>query len=826
MLEVKATSKNGKAGWDATGSGTANNEELPTSQSQLPKITLDYLEYGAPEGQRDDSAYKAAQQFCWNKIGIDEATAAIVPRAMADGLSASQAEKCVRQGYQSKPGEPIGRGTQYTRLPARPTAPKFKKIETAPEELPDYIADGDRALMEAAFEPGEFICIGDTFENEQGEISPTRGNSFTREDFLGWLAEKPINKWFTDKNGLFVRINPMRPPTDEEEREARKKGYAIPLDTYVTSFRHALIEADKGDKESQLGALRRIGLPITATIDSAGRSVHAWVRIDASTREEYRERVALLHQFCRESLGLEVDPQNTNPSRYSRMPNGNRMRINKDTGEPVLGEDGKPIIDQQRLLEVNVPGKSWAEWESEVQVEQDSKRSYQRFDLDDLINFRPADDPDCLIGNRWLGKGSTFVLSGEPGHGKSSLALAFLSKWALGEPAFGIDPDRPLKCVVIQAENDRGDMAEPLQGQIDYRRLSETERASLKQNLIILQDYESSGPKFATTLKNIIEDFKPDVVVADPLMTYAGCDLTKTDQVIGFLHNTLSPIIKEAGIIFGFIHHDRKPTAPNGKKPETRAMFNSLGSVVIQAWAREMISLVCTSEKNKQFELHFDKRGKHNGVGAVIRIRHTKQEGVIRWEQMGVMEGTATGPSKALKHHKMEADVLDLLKSKDNNGCVYKADVEYLATKKGYSKKDAWIAAHAIGRDPQSGFHLVPVLNTHVISADPNYGKVDPDADEKKVLAYIKSNVLVTQNMLTKKWNDPAAPPRDDRVKIANSLVDDETVFSDKKAQIYQGRPTSQCWSYGKHPAECQEEIARMNGREIFKDISDDDPFA
>jgi len=73
------------------------------------------------------------------------------------------------------------------------------------------------------------------------------------------VSRKAYQQWFTDKNGLFVRVNPMRNPTDEEEREARKKGYAIPLDTYVTSFRHALIEADKGDKEAQLGALRRIG---------------------------------------------------------------------------------------------------------------------------------------------------------------------------------------------------------------------------------------------------------------------------------------------------------------------------------------------------------------------------------------------------------------------------------------------------------------------------------------------------------------------------------------------------------------------------------------
>jgi len=341
-------------------------------------------------------------------------------------------------------------------------------------------------------------------------------------------------------------------------------------------------------------------------------------------------------------------------------------------------------------------------------------------------------------------------LSGEPGHGKSSLILKFLSKWALGEPAFGIEPDRPLKCVIVQAENDKGDMAEPLQGQVDYKSLDPSEQKLLEENLIILQDYESTGLNFAATLKNIIEDFKPDVVVADPLMTYAGCDLSRQDQITTFLYNTLNPIIKESGIIFGFVHHDRKPSVTtNGSKPEPRAMHNSFGSVVISAWAREVISLVCKDEKNKQFELQFGKRGNRTGVGSSVRIRHTKQEGIIKWEPMGVMEGTATGPSKAQKHHKMESDVLELLKSKDSKGCVYRAEVENLAAKQGYSKRDAWNSAQDLARNGQNGLHLVPVLNSHVISADPNYGKVDPDADENKVLAYIKSNVLVTQNMLT-----------------------------------------------------------------------------
>ena len=49
--------------------------------------------------------------------------------------------------------------------------------------------------------------------------------------------------------------------------------------------------------------------------------------------------------------------------------------------------------------------------------------------------------------------------------------------------------------------------AEPLCGQVNYKGLDEDERKLLKENLIILQDCECSGVKFAVTLRNIIEDW-------------------------------------------------------------------------------------------------------------------------------------------------------------------------------------------------------------------------------------------------------------------------------------------------------------------------------
>jgi hypothetical protein len=57
-------------------------------------------------------------------------------------------------------------------------------------------------------------------------------------------------------------------------------------------------------------------LPIAAILGSGGRSLHAWVRIDASNADEFRRDVsrmlALLAKFG-------VDPKNKNPARMSRL---------------------------------------------------------------------------------------------------------------------------------------------------------------------------------------------------------------------------------------------------------------------------------------------------------------------------------------------------------------------------------------------------------------------------------------------------------------------------------------------------------------------------
>jgi RecA-family ATPase len=83
--------------------------------------------------------------------------------------------------------------------------------------------------------------------------------------------------------------------------------------------------------------------------------------------------------------------------------------------------------------------------------------------LSELV--RPDEhDPSELLKHRFLCRGGGMLLVGPTGIGKSSYSMQEMILWALGREAFGMVPARPLKSLLVQAENDDGDLAEMRDG--------------------------------------------------------------------------------------------------------------------------------------------------------------------------------------------------------------------------------------------------------------------------------------------------------------------------------------------------------------------------
>jgi RecA-family ATPase len=322
----------------------------------LPERTKIYLANGAQKGNRNDELLNAACQFRDAGYSEHEAAAQLRPRALADGLSSAEAIDTIRSAFSRAPRKPIGPAKAN---PVANNSYRYRRISPQPAAIPKAIDQATIMFLEAVFRPGEFVAIAEAREIKKADgisVSPNGGSVRARETWIADIKQRGLEAIFQSNNGLFVRVNPMKNANGKTDND-------------VAVYRHVLVESDEGTQEQQLGAILKIGLPISAITFSGDRSVHALVVVDAPDHTTYRDRFEIVQQFCTQSLGLKVDGKNKNPSRFSRMPGARRARRNHDTNECELDSAGRPILDNQTLLKTNIAGKPWDEWLNQLPVD-------------------------------------------------------------------------------------------------------------------------------------------------------------------------------------------------------------------------------------------------------------------------------------------------------------------------------------------------------------------------------------------------------------------------------------------------------------------------
>lgn len=613
-------------------SGSPDNATPRTAENTLPNSVQDYLDNGAAKGGRNRALFSAACQM--RDIGATESATleTLLQRALADGLHEGEASHAIKSAFAVARREPPtgSTGNQWTPStrkggqsagnlrPSQSSAKPGAISEARPIPLPDTMAEGFKTLLLTAFKEGEGVCIAPTREHEDGTRTPERGATLPREMWLEKLEKKgALNKIYSTKEGLFLRVNPMKRGGQGRNED-------------VTAFRHVLVEFDRDaqgqdvPKELQLGAIIHSGLPITAILDSGNKSVHAWVRVDAANLEEYNARVDAVYALF-DSAAL--DKANRNPSRLSRCPEGRRT---------VNGE-----VKEQRLLAVNLGAKSWADFERL----RTTAELGEPVTLEHLLNYDVPNDPNNMIGNRWLCLGGSLVIVSQSGVGKSSLNMQLGIGWALGrdDMTFSIKPVRPLKSLILQAENDEGDLAEAAQGVVNAFKLTPEERKLANGNLLWHRITTYTGAEFCRKLEDLVTLHKPDIAWIDPLINFIGDDLSEASVIANFCTGWLNAISRKTGVIFALIHHTGKPPKEGSARGTNSDLaYAGLGSSALVNWAREVmvLSRVKAPEGDPAtFTLTACKRRKRAGmrdtggeVSEEIYIRHAG-DGTIRWEQ-------------------------------------------------------------------------------------------------------------------------------------------------------------------------------------------------
>ena len=273
-----------------------------------------------------------------------------------------------------------------------------------------------------------------------------------------------------------------------------------------------------------------------------------------------------------------------------------------------------------------------------------------RFDFADLLNFDREADPTTVLGNRWLCRGGSCLLVAQTGAGKSALTTQAAMTWALGRDFFGIRPKRGfLRSLVIQSENDLGDVAESVQGTLAGMGIgASTQLASeIGQRVAFYREAVRTGEDFGKLLRELVIAHQADLVFIDPLLGFAGIDIADQEAASHFLRHILQPVLTETGVVLFSIHHTTKPKPKAEQAGNTANDLSYLGagSAELANWHRAVMVLQRDQTAEGQpeqphFTLRLAKRGGRAGLKDAqgdfttsIPLRHAREPGVIRWER-------------------------------------------------------------------------------------------------------------------------------------------------------------------------------------------------
>ena len=359
--------------------------------------------------------------------------------------------------------------------------------------------------------------------------------------------------------GAWIRFNPLDGNGCKNEN--------------VTEYRYALVESDSTDLEKQNAIIREMELPVACLVFSGKKSLHAIVRVDAGSYEEYRKRVNYLYEICKKN-GLEIDQQNRNPSRLSRMPG-------------VMRNGHK-----QFLMDTNIGKASWEEWQEWIESVNDDLPDPES--LDSVWNHMP-ELSSCLIDGV-LRQGHKMLIAGPSKAGKSFLQIEMCIAIAEGRSWLGWGCTKG-RVMYVNLELDRASCLHRFQDVYDA--LGWEPRNLRNIDIWNLRGKSVPMDKLAPKLIRRAAKKEYIAIVIDPIYKVITGDENSADQMANFC-NQFDKVCTELGCAVIYCHHHSK-----GAQGGRRSMDRASGSGV---FARDpdalldLIELETTDDLMKQQE--------------------------------------------------------------------------------------------------------------------------------------------------------------------------------------------------------------------------------
>ena len=403
--------------------------------------------------------------------------------------------------------------------------------------------------LSTLFSPDDYVgYVTETFEAEDGVRKPTRGNY---DRTAGQLIEA-LKKCGDDLGavlgdydpgtGAWIRFNPL-------------DGKGV-KNNNVTAFRFALIESDSMELGEQNAMIRELELPVACLVYSGGKSLHAIVRIDAASYEEYRTRVDYLYTVC-EKNGMKVDKQNRNPSRLSRLPGATRNG------------------HKQFLVDTNIGKTSWNEWREWIESVSDDLPDPE----DELSTSLPKLAPALIEGV--LRQGHKMLLAGPSKAGKSFALIELAVCIAEGLPWLGFHCARG-RVLYVNLELDRASCLHR------FRDVRAAMGAPSVHSVDIwnLRGHAIPMDKLAPKLIRRAAKKNYLAIIIDPIYKVITGDENSADQMAKFC-NQFDKVCTELGCAVIYCHHHSK-----GSQGSKRAMDRASGSGVFARDPDALLDLI------------------------------------------------------------------------------------------------------------------------------------------------------------------------------------------------------------------------------------------
>ena len=424
--------------------------------------------------------------------------------------------------------------------PLRSKSGAFNSIK----EITDY--------LEALFDNDEYVNVVTVAYKKGDKYQPSNKGIYARTagEFLEGLAQchGDIGGVFGDYNrqaGAWVRINPL-------------DGKGI-NNANVTDLRYCLVESDDTPIDEQNRIIRALELPVAALVHSGNKSLHAVVHVDASDRKQYDERVRTIYKACRDN-GLDVDEQNKNPARLSRLPGVTRGN------------------QRQYLVATHIGKANFAEWTD--------WRHEQTDGLPDAVSlsdeFTDAiTDPDILIEGI-MAKGEKMLVAGPSKAGKSFALMELCVAFAEGREWFG-KVCQKLDVLYINLELKAESRRRRMIGIYEALGVSPTgtqriHSMDLRGKNVTLENLTAKLVK-----QTIMHQCK--VIIIDPIYKVLDGDENSSEDVSKFCI-ALDYLIEKLGVSVIYCHHYSK-----GAANYTSSMNRASGSSVFSRDADALITL-------------------------------------------------------------------------------------------------------------------------------------------------------------------------------------------------------------------------------------------